>query len=535
MKYKKLIIMTVVALLLKMGSISNVYAVDKTYTSIRLGGQNRIETALKIANEYNNGNVQTVVVTTANNFPDALTGSVLAAKYNAPILLVNTTVKASQDVLDYIKSNLEVGGKVYILGGTSVVSTDIENNIKNMGYDNIKRLSGANRDETANVINGELNPQKGTPVFIATGYNFPDALAASGIAGIKGYPILLSSKDKLPQATIDSLSSIEASKVYIVGGTTVVSDMVSKQLESVTGLETTDIIRLSGTNRYETSLEIAKFFNINTLNAILATGADFPDALAGSSLAVKNNAPIILVSNDTSSQKKYLDSSTINNLIVLGGEGATKSSIVESFSEPRLLIDKINNKGNANQAIVVTTSSYSNVNATITTFENVNGAWKQIHSFAGTVGYNGFAYNKVEGDGRTPIGIFSLGTAFGRYGNPGTTMTYRQSNTNDYWVDDSQSALYNTWQIGPVNNRWSSAEKMYIPLYNYGFVINYNTVERVPGKGSAIFFHIWPGPGSPTAGCIAASQTNVVNVLKWLKPSKNPIIIQGPMSEVLKM
>jgi L,D-peptidoglycan transpeptidase YkuD (ErfK/YbiS/YcfS/YnhG family) len=128
-----------------------------------------------------------------------------------------------------------------------------------------------------------------------------------------------------------------------------------------------------------------------------------------------------------------------------------------------------------------------------------------------------------------------LGTAFGRYANPGTAMTYRQSNTNDYWVDDSQSAFYNTWQIGPVNNRWNSAEKMYIPLYNYGVVINYNTVERVPGKGSAIFFHIWTGPGSPTAGCIATSQTNVINVLKWLKPSKNPIIIEGPMSEVLKM
>jgi putative cell wall-binding protein len=168
MKCKKLMIMTIIAVLLKMGSISNVYAVDKTYTSIRLGGQNRIETALKIANDYNNDKVQTVVVTTANNFPDALTGSVLAAKYNAPILLVNTTVKASQDVLDYIKNNLEANGKVYILGGTSVVSIDIESTIKNMGYDNIKRLSGANRDETAKVINGELSPQKGTPVFIAT-------------------------------------------------------------------------------------------------------------------------------------------------------------------------------------------------------------------------------------------------------------------------------------------------------------------------------------------------------------------------------
>lgn len=207
----------------------------------------------------------------------------------------------------------------------------------------------------------------------------------------------------------------------------------------------------------------------------------------------------------------------------------------ETVPKPKLLIDKIKNKGNAKQAIVVTTNSYSSVNATITTYENVNGIWRQIASFAGNVGKKGFIYNKVEGDGRSPIGIFSLGTAFGRYTNPGTSMTYRISNTNDYWVDDIKSSLYNTWQKGPVNGRWNSAEKMYIPQYNYGFVINYNTTKRIPGKGSGIFFHVWSGAGNGTAGCTSAAQTNVINTLKWLKTSKSPIIIEGPMSEVLKM
>lgn len=208
---------------------------------------------------------------------------------------------------------------------------------------------------------------------------------------------------------------------------------------------------------------------------------------------------------------------------------------VKITTKPKLLIEKIKNKGNAKQAIVVTTSGYSIVNATITTFENVNGIWRQIASFAGNVGSKGFIYNKVEGDGHSPIGIFSLGTAFGRYANPGTSMTYRKSTTNDYWVDDSKSSLYNTWQKGPVSGRWNSAEKMYIPQYNYGFVINYNTAKRIPGKGSGIFFHVWSGAGHGTAGCTATSQTNVINTLKWLKPSKGPIIIEGPISEVLKM
>ncbi|MGV8984360.1 L,D-transpeptidase family protein [Clostridium sp.] len=208
---------------------------------------------------------------------------------------------------------------------------------------------------------------------------------------------------------------------------------------------------------------------------------------------------------------------------------------VDSNSKSELLIDKIKGKGNANQAIVVTTSDFGTVNATITTFENVNGTWKQVDSYAGDIGRTGFAYAKSEGDGHSPIGIFSLGTTFGRNSNPGTSMDYKQSTSNDFWVDDVHSPLYNTWQQGPVNGRWNSAEKMYIPQYNYGFVINYNTAERVPAKGSAIFFHVWSGAGNGTAGCISAAEENVIRTLKWLNPSKNPIIIEGPMSEVQKM
>ena len=62
-----------------------------------------------------------------------------------------------------------------------------------------------------------------------------------------------------------------------------------------------------------------------------------------------------------------------------------------------------------------------------------------------------------------------------------------------------------------------------------------NIAKRAPGKGSAIFFHVWSGAGHGTVGCTATSQNNVINILKWLNPSKNPVIIQGPMPEVLKM
>lgn len=328
MKSKALIILTVMAVLLEAGSIT-AYAADKTYTSNRLGGTNRIETAVKIASEYNNTQVPAVIVTTANEFGNALVGSTLSAKCKAPILLASLTAKDSKVVLDYIKGHLATTGTVYILGDTGSVSTEVENAIKDLGYTNIKRLAGANKEETFKAINDEVNVTTGTPVFIATEDNFPDALSASGIAGIKGYPILLSSKDSMSQATIASLTTIKPTQVFIAGGTGVIDQRIPEQIMAITGLTSDKIIRLSGADRYETSLMIAKHFDVNTTSAILATGNDFPDALAGSSLAVKKNAPIILMSNDTTMQKQYLDTTQIYNLTVLGGEGAVPDDILK--------------------------------------------------------------------------------------------------------------------------------------------------------------------------------------------------------------
>jgi L,D-peptidoglycan transpeptidase YkuD (ErfK/YbiS/YcfS/YnhG family) len=203
----------------------------------------------------------------------------------------------------------------------------------------------------------------------------------------------------------------------------------------------------------------------------------------------------------------------------------------------KLLVEKIKEVGDAQQVVIVTTDSFSSIYATIRVFEKDNGQWNEVFSqMPGVVGVHGFAWNKVEGDGKAPIGIYSFGTCFGKNANPGTAMQYKQVTDNDYWVDDSNSPLYNTWQIGPANGRWSSAEKLLRSdwLYDYAVVINYNT-DRIPGKGSAIFMHLWRSSDNGTAGCVATSEDNLIRIMKWLNPSKNPIIIQGPMSEVLKM
>ena len=186
------------------------------------------------------------------------------------------------------------------------------------------------------------------------------------------------------------------------------------------------------------------------------------------------------------------------------------------------------------QLILVTSNGYNTSNAEIRTFQrNSLGKWVPVLTTTGYIGKYGFATaaNMQEGGKKSPIGKYSIGTAFGRYANPGTQMPYRKITSDDVWVDDPSSKLYNTWQSrSKTLGQWKSAENMNIAAYTYGFVINYNTL-RTPYKGSAIFFHIG---SSYTLGCTATSQTNVVNILKWLDPNKNPVIIQTPIQELNK-
>ena len=194
-------------------------------------------------------------------------------------------------------------------------------------------------------------------------------------------------------------------------------------------------------------------------------------------------------------------------------------------------IDQMKTVGNSKQLILVTANNETTRKVTIETYEKINNNWKKLHTYFGVIGKNGMTSNKREGDYKTPEGKYTITTAFGRQSNPGTKLPYKRITSNDVWVDDSTSKFYNSWQLASENKgRWNSAEQMNIPLYEYGFVINYN-MSRIPYKGSAIFFHV-EGSSGYTAGCTATSKSNVLAILKWLDPVKNPVIIQTPVNKL---
>lgn len=317
---------------LNVGNIEAKTNLSKSYLSERISGNTRMDTARAIAGEYNNGMVNDVIFSTAEDFPDALAGGVLAAKFNAPILLVGANVSDSSQAFDFVKKHLNKGGTVHVLGGEGVISSSITDYIKQLGFV-ADRIGGQCREDTCKLISEKISPAKGTPVVLAIYDDFPDALSISSIAGIKGYPILLTYKNSLPKQTVEVLKNINPSKVYIAGGNGVISDDIKTEISSTIDIPLDSLVRLSGKDRYETSVAIAKYFNLDTENALISTGLDFPDALAGSILGVKLKAPIILLDNNNfSKQKEYINSTKIVKYFVLGGRGAVSNNTVTVLS-----------------------------------------------------------------------------------------------------------------------------------------------------------------------------------------------------------
>lgn len=306
----------------------------KNYVSKRLAGSNRYETGTRIAEEYNSGILDHVVIASGLDFPDALSGSVLAFKLKAPILLVGATPEESGETFAYIKSHLSQDGTLFILGGAGAVSESFVTTLQGMGFQDhqIKRLGGASRYATNLAINEEMSVAQGNPVVIASGNGFADALSISSVAAAKGYPIILTDST-LSEEAEQMLLTIRPSQVYIAGGEGAVSTAIRTEVIALTGLGDEQIIRIGGANRYVTSLNIAKHFKLTGDTVTFAYGENFPDALAGSVLAAKLNAPILLISpEDWLEAKRYMDDTPSLNQVIFGGPGVIGDPIKDGLS-----------------------------------------------------------------------------------------------------------------------------------------------------------------------------------------------------------
>lgn len=301
----------------------------------RLSGRDRYQTAVTISEQLNSGTISDVIIASGENFPDALSASVLAGKLKAPILLVDGQGQSYEQVMNYLSKHLDKAGTVHILGGSKLISTEFETKLNQIGFSNLERIAGYDRYATNILIAKKLSVQKNTPIVIVSGENFPDALSISSIAGSKGYPILLVGKNYLTQEVKDFITDNQPSQIYIMGGTGAISELIQSEIQNL--MPSCLIARLAGSDRYDTAGQVLNTFSLNPQTIYLASGNNFPDALAGSALASVSGNPILLIdSNSTnlppaieSYLKKLYDSNIHPSITSFGGTAVVPDDVLD--------------------------------------------------------------------------------------------------------------------------------------------------------------------------------------------------------------
>ena len=284
----------------------------------RYAGNTRYETAVEIS-QKNWYEAYNVVLARGDDFPDALAGAVLAnsAMVEGPLLLTKPK-ELDPLVLNELKRlNAQ---NVFILGGTSAVSDEVVKKLRANGMQ-VQRIQGQNRYETAANI-AATAVETSEKAFLASGNDFADALSISSYAAANGIPLLLTAPDKLPEATSKALKTLGVTEITLIGGEKAISAKVEQELEKA-GYK---VDRLSGEDRYKTNITILENLAFDLDQAVIATGTKFPDALAGSVLAARENNPIILVPLNenallNSPTSDYLNTyrEEIDNFFILGG------------------------------------------------------------------------------------------------------------------------------------------------------------------------------------------------------------------------
>ncbi|EEG77459.1 S8 family serine peptidase [Dethiobacter alkaliphilus] len=286
----------------------------------RIFGFDRYSTATTIS-ESGWTQSQTVVLARGDQYADALAGVPLAYQLDAPILLTRPHSLPTATKREIGRLQPE---RVIILGGTGAISEAVEDELIKMGLE-ADRIAGKNRFDTAASIAQRIAPYGLETAIVATGFNFPDALAVASYAAREGYPIVLTRDDVLPEESSKLFDMLGVKETIVVGGTNVISDAV---LDDLPGPK-----RLAGRDRFSTAVDVADYFAPDMKEVFIATGGDYADAITGAVLAARNEAGILLVRKDAVPDivRKFITDNQAYWVTVLGGSAAVNSELDAEF------------------------------------------------------------------------------------------------------------------------------------------------------------------------------------------------------------
>jgi putative cell wall-binding protein len=369
-------------------AVSQTITIADKSTSVyyeRLSGDTRYLTAAAIAKQaFSDATPDAAVLVSGMSFADALTASGFAGGLDLPILLTDTSTlpDATKDLITGwgVKT-------IYIIGGTAVVTKDVETALTSAGVTTINRYAGDDRYETAKVVylNG-LTADSGSSIWgdsavIATGLKAADALSISPWTYSKAMPIFLAGDNGVLDSSSLTIAKSFAT-TYLLGGTAVVNKDAETALKAVSGHTAT---RLAGDDRYETSVAIAKQFASGLKNTTIYTDATHTTLAA---------APVLY---DNTAYASGLDTHYADALVggmlqgrastILDGYNASGVSVEkEYFGAPILLVD-----GTSGAGFTLTTDELTKASA------NVSQLW----ILGGTAAVTPETQNAITGNWKT--------------------------------------------------------------------------------------------------------------------------------------
>lgn len=216
-----------------------------------------------------------------------------------------------------------------------------------------------------------------------------------------------------------------------------------------------------------------------------------------------------------------------------------QEAVAEEPKTPATFIDSITMPydsliGDCQQLLVVYNTKASSIVSELKVYEKGDEGWVAVDSLAGpcNIGRKGFAAygKKAEGDGKSPTGIFTITHYFSRFPKFTANLEKIKVTQKTVWVDDPKDRLYNKYcEQNDAHPHKGERLIRKDGQYDYVMVINYNTEECIPYKGSAIFFHVWTRLGGGTAGCVAVEKQHILKIMGWIDAEKHPKIVMGSL------
>ncbi len=295
----------------------------------RLSGGNAVETAIDVSQEAYD-KADTVVIAGRVGSADALTGTLLAASKNAPLLIAGAG--KDENTAKVVAEIKRLGAKeVIILGGEEAVKPVVKAELEAIAGVTVTRIDGGKDGRWGTAAELAKKADNTKNVFLALGRtaragdSLADALVIGPVAAKLGRPVLLTKTNELPEATKKAIKDLGVTNVTIVGGEGAVTPAVKAELEAM-GLT---VDRDAGGNRYDTATVVARKYFANPENLILASGLKDADALVGGYFGVKLNAPILLTREGklADETKAYMEANKLNTY-VLGGTTVVEEAVV---------------------------------------------------------------------------------------------------------------------------------------------------------------------------------------------------------------